>query len=245
MEYTITITGIVLCLSGILLAWHKKGTGVFLTFIFGFSLIIITSPLGERLRSLSISKTGISIDIETGEVISESPSVLLNTVQAESSPTGTDRVDATEKESTEIDRNKAKHFSVKADITTDRENLNWSQISVELNKSSIEAQGVYAALTKAGIVIDRIYGISEPERFVLAFGPNVPVANIQTLLHALENIEIEAVRYSSDQTHEHRVFIGSYGRPSAVLTAQMRKRLLDKSITTSDLISLVTTKMKD
>ncbi len=63
MEYTITTTGLILCLAGVFLAWHKKGAGVWATFIFGFSLIMISGALGERLRGLSISDKGLTIDL--------------------------------------------------------------------------------------------------------------------------------------------------------------------------------------
>jgi len=54
--------GLAIVLFAVVLAWQKRArTGIFFTFLFGFLLVLIGSPVGQNMTKLSVSKNGIEV----------------------------------------------------------------------------------------------------------------------------------------------------------------------------------------
>ena len=61
--------GVAVLAVGCLLAFMDKGASVILpTYLFGFALILLGSPLGSKIANLSVSGTGLNVDFHTREV---------------------------------------------------------------------------------------------------------------------------------------------------------------------------------
>lgn len=62
MNFTIVIVGLLVSVSGVILAWNQKGTGTWATFSFGFLLVLVGGPVSSRLGTISLSGTGVEVE---------------------------------------------------------------------------------------------------------------------------------------------------------------------------------------
>lgn len=59
--YFILFIGLLVVLAGVYLSWHKKGNEAWATYLFGFLLVVIGGPLGNKLDSLKLSNDGVDL----------------------------------------------------------------------------------------------------------------------------------------------------------------------------------------
>jgi hypothetical protein len=79
MDFLAVSAGVLIACSGVVLSWYQKsGAGIWATYVFGFLLVLIGSPLRANLSALSVSGKGLQVSFRAVEASPEQLTAIEN-----------------------------------------------------------------------------------------------------------------------------------------------------------------------
>ena len=123
--------------------------------------------------------------------------------------------------------------SVQEHLIETKQKYDWAKIRVDINDLLPNYKGILSALEQAGVIISDTFGSSSqpptvPEQFILTFGKNIPVNNLQFIVRILLPFDVAGISYSDAKMDENRIYVGAYTyehAPGAI--APLRKEFIE------------------
>jgi hypothetical protein len=124
------------------------------------------------------------------------------------------------------------------------ERIDWSTVTVSVNKSLGNFSAVVAALGKEGIPIHETFGgkNAPPDVFSIAVGPGFTVVQVKSLLDAASGITTGWISFAYEEplsNYNRTVLVGAYGSYEYGMRISAMKRALRDDTTTAEMYKML------
>jgi hypothetical protein len=144
----------------------------------------------------------------------------------------------TQKENNGLKQIDAQIGHTRALLEEARKEASWAKYSISVNDLLPTYEQIVSRFKSKGISISDTFGSSsllkrKPGIFVLSFGNEVSIEDMQELIQSLYDLGLDAISYSDDLKENTSIYIGSYGYYSSSvvwLNEDLRKSILRPDI---------------